>query len=262
MRGRARQVVQAGSVGGDVTVGVSWRWLVLVVGACLVAVVVVVWRAGPAITAGHALPAGTVSVAVVADPPQVDHTALLKPNCALQHVEGDARDTDVVGEWAKSETATLAPAGEIELQITVQNPSDSELLLMGIDIVDLTRSRPPTSGFFMPSGFECGSDVPPRLMSVDLGSSPPRVSPYTDGSSPVTSFPYQVRRGDPEVFVLNFGEVQDLVEFAVALDVVVGGARGGVRIDRGGRPFRFTGTGGLPRYGIAAVGSDYTLVPR
>ncbi|WP_157591573.1 hypothetical protein [Saccharothrix syringae] len=69
-------------------------------------------------------------------------------------------------------------------------------------------------------------------------------------------FPYQVNRGEPEVFTLHFGDVVDRVEFTLSPDVVIDG--------NDGEPYRVTGMGDRPRYSLAEGpdgGPKWVLAP-
>lgn len=120
-----------------------------------------------------------------------------------------------------------------KLHLTAQNAGDHEVVVTGMRVDVLERAAPPTVGEFRQVGCP-GSRVEVRGLAVDLDAESPRVAhlppepvphkvgePEPEPAPP--DFPYQVGRGDPEQFEVNFTATRCDCRFQLAVQWVADG---------------------------------------
>ncbi|MEU4769647.1 hypothetical protein AB0H12_41130 [Actinosynnema sp. NPDC023794] len=198
-------VVQAGTIVGGVRVHAAGR--ATVVGA-IVGVVVVL--------AGMLLWQQEQPSTPQAPPASLTVSWRMGGKCYYQYV----RDGGVQGH---------SPG--VVLSMTAQNESEQEVVITGVRVEVHDRLPAPTSGEFVTVGC-LPSRVEARGLEVDLDAPDPEVvhlpaelAPRVEGAPapPAPDFPYQVRKGEPEHFAVNFRAKTCDCRFSLVVDWVVGG---------------------------------------
>lgn len=128
------------------------------------------------------------------------------------------------------------------ISIVLQGSSDEELILTGARTEVVARHRP-AQGLHVVN--PCGSDAPQRLFTVDLDQSSAPLKAVPDerpdsGGSPFRGWPYAIKRGDAEYFVVRAQSSGYDTEFRIAVSWRSGDRRGTLRLDDHGKPFRIT----------------------
>jgi hypothetical protein len=143
------------------------------------------------------------------------------------------------------------------VQISVQGRSSTAVVLEALRVRVVSRGAPAAgTAYAMDQG--CGSDLSPRRFTVDLDVDRPIARPKDSNDSadstgsghsvPAVRFPYRVSAEDPEVLLVDATAQTHDARWYLELDWSSQGRTGTVRIDDHGRPFRTTGTEGMPRY--------------
>ncbi|WP_371663389.1 helix-turn-helix domain-containing protein [Streptomyces sp. NBC_00280] len=153
------------------------------------------------------------------------------------------------GPWAASQHAVHG--GDTNVEISVQGRTSTAVVLEALRVRVVGRSDPAEgTAYSMDQG--CGGSITPRSFSVDLDKDRPiaRSAPGNDMGTPIPAvrFPYRVSAQDPEVLLVTARTVACDCRWYLELDWSSQGRTGTVRIDDAGRPFRTSGTKGLPRY--------------
>ncbi|MFD9109172.1 transcriptional regulator [Streptomyces bottropensis] len=156
--------------------------------------------------------------------------------------------------WATSQRAVHG--GPTTVRITVQGRGSAAVVLEALYVRVVSRAAPaPAAGhgslYSLSEG--CGAALIPRFFDVDLDAQQPRARsmPGDDGAGkaiPAIDFPYRVSLQEPEVLVVSALNESCDCDWYLNLAWSSQGRTGTVRIDDGGRPFRTTGTKGLPGY--------------
>ncbi|MGW1670197.1 helix-turn-helix domain-containing protein [Streptomyces sp. NPDC002324] len=156
--------------------------------------------------------------------------------------------------WATSQRAVHG--GSTTVRITVQGRGSAAVVLEALYVRVVSRAAPaPAAGqgslYSLSDG--CGAALIPRFFDVDLDAQQPRARsmPGDDGAGkpiPAIGFPYQVSLQEPEVLVVSALNKSCDCDWYLNLAWSSQGRTGTVRIDDDGRPFRTTGTKGLPGY--------------
>ncbi|GGX94841.1 hypothetical protein GCM10010515_71920 [Streptomyces fructofermentans] len=126
------------------------------------------------------------------------------------------------------------------ISIVLQGSSDEELLLTGARAQIVSRHRP-VRGLHV--GNPCGSDAPRRVFTLDLDQSAAALKAVPDaeaGAAPFRGWPYAVKRGDAEYFLVKPQSTRYETEFRILLSWRSGGRGGTLVIDDRGKPFRVT----------------------
>jgi hypothetical protein len=129
--------------------------------------------------------------------------------------------------------AVLASGGAVT--VTVQGVTGDAVVLQPPSIEIVSR-KSALHGLFLKS--PCGSDVPTRYFTVDLG----RPRPVAVPSEGTKDFPYQVSGTDPEQLVITPVTHDDDVEWRLRIPWTSGAKTGELVIDDEGKPLRTTGT--------------------
>ncbi|MFI0962717.1 helix-turn-helix domain-containing protein [Streptomyces sp. NPDC021080] len=157
--------------------------------------------------------------------------------------------------WARTQNAVHG--GQMFVDITVQGRTDAAVVLEALRVRVVGRSAP-VKGSVYSTGQGCGSDMAPHSFTVDLDKDRPiaRAVPGNDSGTitPPMSMPYRVSVTDPEVLMVDARTGGCDCRWYLELDWSSQGRTGTERIDDGGRPFRTSGTDGLPRYWYAHDG--------
>lgn len=112
--------------------------------------------------------------------------------------------------------------------LTGQNSSSAEVVVTGIR-VQLRSSRTAVLRAEPDRAVSCPNDpLPLRNFGVDLEETAPQVRPNArrlrpGGAAETTSFPYRVRRGEPEVFLIGLSSKNCDCRFALVVDWVANG---------------------------------------
>nr|WP_184821144.1 transcriptional regulator [Streptomyces griseomycini] len=153
------------------------------------------------------------------------------------------------GTWAATQSAVHG--GETTVALSVQGTSDTAVVLTALRVRVVGRGAPaPGNAYAMDQG--CGGALTPRHFAVDLDKDRPlaRAVAGNDAGTPVPAvrLPYRVSATDPEVLLVTARTGSCDCRWHLELDWSSRGRTGTVRVDDHGRPFRTSGTGGLPRY--------------
>ncbi|KUN77065.1 DNA-binding protein [Streptomyces bungoensis] len=153
------------------------------------------------------------------------------------------------GVWAATQGAVHGR--QTIVQISVQGKSSTAVVLTALRVRVVSRGAPVTgTAYAMDQG--CGGGLTPRDFSVDLDVDRPvaHARPGNDSGKPLPAvrFPYRVSAGEPEVLLVTATTEAYDCAWYLELDWSSQGRTGTVRIDDHGRPFRTSGTKGLPRY--------------
>ncbi|MDT0385974.1 hypothetical protein [Streptomyces dubilierae] len=150
------------------------------------------------------------------------------------------------------------------ISIVLQGSSDEELLLTGARAEIITRHRPARGGHIVNP---CGSDAPKRVFTVDLDRDAPELKAIPDqsieaGAREFKSWPYAVKHGDAEYFVVRPQSAKYDTEFRLVLFWSSGGHKGRLTLDDQGKPFRVTATSAAdPTCVTVRSESGYWLMP-
>ncbi|MFJ3783207.1 hypothetical protein [Streptomyces sp. NPDC090093] len=130
------------------------------------------------------------------------------------------------------------------IAVTLQGTTREELVLTGARTVIVSR-RPPLQGTHLAA--VCASDVPVRAFEVDLDVDGAPLVPVPDPrpdaeQKKVTRWPYAVKEGDAEHFVISSKTMKYDTEFRIVVHWSSGGSKGEVVLDDHGKPFRYTAT--------------------
>ncbi|WP_308434800.1 transcriptional regulator [Streptomyces fructofermentans] len=157
--------------------------------------------------------------------------------------------------WARSQGAVHG--GQTLLEIAVQGKSDTAVVLRALRVRVVGRADP-VQGTVYATGQGCGSDLAPRTFVVDLDKDRPIARPMPGNDSgvdtPPMPMPYRVSANDPEVLLVDARTAGCDCRWYLELDWSSQGRTGTERIDDNGRPFRTSGTAGLPHYWYAHRG--------
>ncbi|WMX46493.1 hypothetical protein RGF97_18890 [Streptomyces roseicoloratus] len=142
--------------------------------------------------------------------------------------------------------------GNMQLQLTVTGRTQAPVVLGRLHVRVVERGRPlDRTAYAMGDG--CGSGITPQTFDVDLDAPRPYVKPVAghDGDRvvPAKDFPYKVATGDPQVLNLDVHTEEHAAAWYLELDWSSGDAKGRIRIDDGGEPFRTSAIEGRPTYG-------------
>lgn len=153
------------------------------------------------------------------------------------------------GTWAATQEAVHG--GETLVELSVQGTSETAVVLTALRVRVAGRSGPvPGNAYAMDQG--CGGALTPRYFDVDLDKDRPiaRAVAGNDAGTPIPAvrMPYRVSVSDPEVLLVTARTAGCDCRWYLELDWSSRGRTGTVRIDDHGRPFRTSGTGGLPHY--------------
>jgi hypothetical protein len=144
--------------------------------------------------------------------------------------------------------------GATDVRITVQGRGSAAVVLEALYVRVVSHAAPAADRGIVYSLSEgCGAGIIPRFFSVNLDAHQPRARsmPGDNGAGtpiPAIDFPYQVSLQEPEVLVVSTLNESCSCEWYLNLAWSSQGRTGTVRIDDRGRPFRSTGTKGLPGY--------------
>ncbi|WP_285438044.1 transcriptional regulator [Streptomyces sp. ISL-98] len=165
-------------------------------------------------------------------------------------VEQDAK------QWARSLGALHG--GDTNVRISLQGTSEKTVVLEALRVRVTERAVPVKRNVYgMNNG--CGGALSPRYIDVNLDAPRPvaRSVAGFDGVAgtriPAVSFPYTVTASDPEVLLVTSRTVNCDCYWYLELEWSSGARSGTVRISDNGRPFRTSGTKGMPRYEYAAT---------
>jgi hypothetical protein len=174
---------------------------------------------------------------------------------------GQTRSYEEREEWATAHGGVRANL--MEVQVTVTGNADQPVLLTNLR-VDVLQRRPPLSGTHVTYG-PIGEPVTERFLAVNLDERPPAIShsaderPRSDSNlqpDPI-DFPYQVQRGDIEVFYLYVTTETCDCDWNAELFYSIGGEQRTVIVQDGDRPFRLTASGGAETY-VSNDGRSFT----
>ena len=153
------------------------------------------------------------------------------------------------GGWrAWQPTADGAAASPEEIHITVQGPTNSQVVITDIRARVVDR-RSPMTGLALSR--ECGDQGSFRSLQVNLDKSPPAITPFYDPSliidEPMSEqrpirFPYRVSAGDAEIFEVAATAESCDCDWVLDMDWASLGRTGTMEITDNGRSFRTTGT--------------------
>ncbi|KOX17671.1 MULTISPECIES: hypothetical protein [unclassified Streptomyces] len=126
----------------------------------------------------------------------------------------------------------------------LQGTTREEIILTGARTVVVSR-RPPVEGAHLAA--VCASDVPVRAFEVDLDVDDSPLVPIPDPrpkapKKAVTGWPYAIKEGDAEHFVISPKTMKYDTEFRIVVHWSSGGSEGKVVLDDHGKPFRYTAT--------------------
>ncbi|MFE9812803.1 hypothetical protein ACFYRN_44910 [Streptomyces sp. NPDC005227] len=150
------------------------------------------------------------------------------------------------------------------ISVVLQDSSDEELILTG-GRTEVVARRCPVPGLHVVN--PCGSDAPQRLFTVELDRSSAPLSPVPDdrpdaGGSPFKGWPYAIKRGDAEYFVVRAQSPRYHTEFRIAVSWRSGDRSGTLRLDDYGKPFRVTADNAADQTCITLKdGAIYWLMP-
>ncbi|MFE2829365.1 MULTISPECIES: hypothetical protein [unclassified Streptomyces] len=150
------------------------------------------------------------------------------------------------------------------ISIVLQGSNDEELILTGARAEIVARHRP-VRGLHVVN--PCGSEAPQRLFTVDLDRSSASLKAVPDdrpdtGGSPFRGWPYAIKRGDAEYFVVRAQSTKYDTEFRLAVAWRSGDRSGTLRLDDHGKPFRITADTAADQTCIARKGQAiYWLMP-
>ncbi|GGR22519.1 hypothetical protein GCM10010497_25800 [Streptomyces cinereoruber] len=130
------------------------------------------------------------------------------------------------------------------ITVTLQGTTQEELVLTGARTVIVSR-RPPVEGTHLAA--VCASEVPVRAFEVDLDIDGAPLVPVPDPrpkapKKTVTGWPYAIKEGDAEHFVISPKTMKYDTEFRIVVRWSSGGSKGEVVLDDHGKPFRYTAT--------------------
>ncbi|MDI1462953.1 hypothetical protein QEZ54_18405 [Catellatospora sp. KI3] len=141
------------------------------------------------------------------------------------------------------------PAGQTQLDVTVQTDSAESVILEALRVRVLHRGQSsPADGFVvtMPCG-DCGGSVITRPFQVRLDDAEPVLRPLQNSRN----FPYEVSLTDVEVFTLDLRDNACDCTFDLVLEWVAKGRHGETVLDNEGRHFRMVGPAGLAHYALS-----------
>ncbi|MDQ0989086.1 hypothetical protein [Streptomyces sp. V3I7] len=151
------------------------------------------------------------------------------------------------------------------ISIVLQGTSSEELLLTGARAEIVARHRPAHGVHVLNP---CGSDTRRRIFTVDLDQKAPALKAIPDQSTEQTahefrSWPYAIKQGDAEYFVVLPQSSKFDTEFRLVLFWSSGGHKGRLTVpDHGSKPFRITATSAAtPTCVTVREGSGYWLMP-
>ncbi|GLW56755.1 hypothetical protein [Kitasatospora phosalacinea] len=132
------------------------------------------------------------------------------------------------------------PAARDEFGLQVQGTSDTQVVLRQVRVVVDSREAP-VGGTW--TGVGCGGPKEVRGLDIDLDEPSPKARAVgVDEDGKAVDFPYEVSKGESEVFsVVAHGELND-VRWHLEIDWASDGRTGTLVVQRDGRPFRLTGT--------------------
>ncbi|MFF9149486.1 hypothetical protein ACF1BN_32070 [Streptomyces sp. NPDC014861] len=132
------------------------------------------------------------------------------------------------------------PAARDEFGFHVQGTSEAQVVLRQIRVVVDSREAP-VSGTW--TGVGCGGPKEIRHLDIDLDEPSPKAKAVgVDADGKAIDFPYEVSKGESELFaVVAHGERND-VRWHLEIDWVSDGKTGTLVLKRDGQPFRLTGT--------------------
>ncbi|MFS8099940.1 hypothetical protein LFM09_22695 [Lentzea alba] len=157
-------------------------------------------------------------------PPTLDLTAQVVQSCTQRYEDPAAPDA-----------ITRAYTDTAKVELSAKNPSDEEVLLVGMRVDVLHRAGPPTSGRYRRVWCRWITPLTTRYVVFDLDEPEPlvtggrfapraRVGPNLPPPRSA-GFPYQISRLDPEYFEVSFRAKRCDCTFLIVLDWVVGGGR-------------------------------------
>ncbi|MEU8574178.1 transcriptional regulator [Streptomyces asoensis] len=164
--------------------------------------------------------------------------------------------------WASAQGAVHGR--ETDVEISVQGRTSTAVVLTALRVRVVGRAAPlPGVVYAMDQG--CGGDLTKRYFAVDLDRDRPvaRAVAGNDAGTPIpaVSLPYRVSSTDPEVLLVTARTETCACDWYLELDWSSQGRTGTVRVDDHGRPFRTSGTEGLPRYWYGNVDGERRWVP-
>jgi hypothetical protein len=218
-RGKADAVVQAQSI-NDVSIRTSTVhnhgvFAVSGVVVLLICASVYVW------TSTHKPEPGVAAVAAVS----------VKNRCESGWIVPEQSGPIPVSD--RPSGAVLASGGAVT--VTVQGLTGDAVVLQQLSIEVVSR-KAAVPGMLLKA--PCGSDVPTRYFTVDLGRPRPVAAP-AEGTK---DFPYQVSGTDPEQLLITPVTENDDVEWRLRIPWTSGSTTGELVIDDEGKPLRTTAT--------------------
>ncbi|MGX1885952.1 helix-turn-helix domain-containing protein [Streptomyces sp. NPDC055287] len=158
--------------------------------------------------------------------------------------------------WARSLDAVHG--GDTNVRVSLRGTSEKAVVLEALRVRVTERDSPVRRNVYgMSNG--CGGALSPRHIDVNLDAPRPvaRSVAGFDGVAgspiPAVSFPYTVSASDPEVLLVNARTADCDCRWYLELEWSSGARSGTVRISDNGRPFRTSGTKGMPRYAYSAT---------
>ncbi|MEU8621345.1 helix-turn-helix transcriptional regulator [Streptomyces sp. NPDC048623] len=152
--------------------------------------------------------------------------------------------------WARSLDGI--DGGHMQLQLTVTGRTQAPVVLSALHVRVVERGEP-LDRFAYSMGDGCGGGITPQTFDIDLDAPRPYVKPVAghDGDRvvPAKDFPYQVATGDAQVLDLDVHTERNAATWYLELDWSSGDAKGRIRVDDGGQPFRTSAIEGRPVYG-------------
>ncbi|MET7285551.1 hypothetical protein [Streptomyces sp. NPDC005573] len=150
------------------------------------------------------------------------------------------------------------------IAVVLQGASDEELLITGAR-AEIVARHPPAHGVHVVN--PCGSDSPRRVFTVDLDQKAPELVAVPDTATKGTAgefrpWPYAVKQGDAEYFLIRPRSVEYDTEFRLVLSWSSGGHKGRLTVTDHGKPFRVTATSAArPTCVTVRAGTGYWLLP-
>lgn len=207
-----------------------------------------VFRPDPAASAG----ATSQSTAVAGPPPAATASTDPTPIAALRSVsdycksgwvvpaspaELEPRGDTLWNDWAAAVKGVKADLDLLEL--TVQGPTDAQVIITGIRAKVLSR-EPAAEGTHVRVG--CGGEAEYRHVDIDLDKEVPVVSPAEGGAGKPLRTPYEVSSQDAEIFAINAHTSQYDVEWVLEVDWASMGRTGTLTVPEQDGPLHITGS--------------------
>jgi hypothetical protein len=176
-------------------------------------------------------------------------TAIVEPTCPSVFTSPvDKVQQDLDAALKANPNATVADLNPIDgtetkVKITVNSTSDDKVSLNDIDVVVDKRERP--SGVYVG---QCGAVQPVQFYSTNLDEAKPVLVPAETSGGHTQVFAYTVTSSDPEVFYVVAKTAGCDCTWHLVLKWSSGKHSGEQQINSGDKPFRTSGTDGLPGF--------------